>query len=113
MIDKLLQDPIGTLKAVLELGWPAIVLIMVVVLWLRINSERDKSAAALNGHVAALETALNRCHTAMTETLEKHDALARQQWGEAITQSANAAAIARETRQDVLVIRNMLQGASG
>lgn len=113
MFDKLLQDPIGTLKAILELGWPAIVLIMVVVLWIRINQERDKAATALNGHVVALEGALNRCHVAMTETLEKHDLQAQRQWGEAITQAANAAALARETRQDVLVIKNLLTAGQG
>lgn len=113
MIDQFLQDPIGTVRAVLELGWPAIVLLMVVTLWMRINSERDKSAAALTGHIVRLETALDSCHVTIKETLEKHDQQAQRQWGEAITQAANATAIGRQNREDLLIIKNILTEASG
>lgn len=62
------SDLINTLRTILELGWPGIVLLMVILVW-RAYQERVKAHIEDLREIAGLKARLERLEDAATQTV--------------------------------------------
>jgi hypothetical protein len=117
MIDQLVNmigaDPLGFLRGLLELGWPAIVLLMVVTLYRRDARLADETITRLNGEAFMIRQTLDACQGEVRKILAEHDASVQRFRDETTTQLANNTLMARQNRDDILRLVNILTNPQG